>query len=162
MNRDSNTLVPMSSDGPAAIQYEHVGFAYPRQGGSVNGAPREAIKDITLEVNPGERLGILGPNGGGKSTLLKLTLGLLRGQGGSIRVFGLSPEDARRRRLIGYVPQKIEAELAFPLSVRQVVRMSTAAGLAPWKFLSADQRAAADHASISRRSRRGLAPMWRG
>jgi ABC-type Mn2+/Zn2+ transport system ATPase subunit len=65
---------------------------------------------------------------------------LLRGHGGSIRVFGLSPDEAKRRRLIGYVPQKTEAELAFPLSVRQVVRMSAGAGLHPWRGLSRDQR----------------------
>ncbi len=108
-----------------AIQYEGVTFAYPRAGG--NGGPRTAIEGITLGVRIGERLGILGPNGGGKSTLLKLTLGLLRGNSGSIRVFGVSPDEARRRRLIGYVPQKVESELAFPLSVRQVVQMAAAA-----------------------------------
>src|SRR5262245_30857728 len=113
-----------------AVRYEHVTFAYPKSGG--NGPAREALKDITLDIREGERLGILGPNGGGKSTLLKLTLGLLDGFSGSIRVFGASPDEARRRRLIGYVPQKVEAELAFPLSVCQVVRMSAGAGLLPW------------------------------
>ena len=111
-----------------AIQYEGVTFAYPGRG---DGAPRRpAIENITLSVRPGERLGILGPNGGGKSTLLKLTLGLLRGYSGAIRVFGVSPEQARGRRLIGYVPQRVESELAFPLSVRQVVHMAAASGSA--------------------------------
>ncbi len=95
---------------------------------------------ITLTVNEGERLGVLGPNGGGKSTLLKLTLGLLTGNTGQIRVFGYSPEEARGRRLIGYVPQRNTAELKFPLTVRQVVEMGAKLGLAPWKGLSSGQR----------------------
>jgi zinc transport system ATP-binding protein len=122
-----------------AVEYEHVGFAYPRAG-AANGGARAALENVTLRVPIGERLGILGPNGGGKSTLLKLTLGLLRGETGTIRVFGVSPEEARRRRLIGYVPQKVEAELAFPLSVRQVVRMSAAAGVPPWRGLTRAQQ----------------------
>lgn len=127
-----------------AVEYRGVTFAYPGPPGA-NGA-RLALENITLDVRRGERLGILGPNGGGKSTLLRLTLGLLRGYSGQIRVFGYSPEEARRRRLIGYVPQKVEAELAFPLSVRQVVAMSAAAGLPAWRPLDADGRRAADEA----------------
>lgn len=100
----------------------------------------DAIRDVSLVVQPGERLGVLGPNGGGKSTLLKLTLGLLPIQTGEIRIFGRSVLEARREHLIGYVPQKSHAELAFPLSVVQVVEMSTSAGLSPWKRLSAEAR----------------------
>ena len=76
-----------------AIEYRAVSFAYQRAGGADG---REALRDITLDVRAGQRLGILGPNGGGKSTLLKLTLGLLRGYSGSIRVFGRTPEEAGR------------------------------------------------------------------
>src|SRR3954471_17646962 len=94
---------PAASEIPApaqlAVEYQGVSFSY---------GARAALERITLSVGAGERLGILGPNGGGKSTLLKLTLGLLRCYGGAIRVFGLPPEEARRRRLIGYVPQRIE------------------------------------------------------
>ena len=82
----------------------------------------------------------MGPNGGGKSTLLKLTLGLLTGNTGQIRVFGHSPEEARGRRLIGYVPQRNTAELKFPLTVRQVVEMGAKLGLPPWKGLSGEQK----------------------
>lgn len=91
-----------------------------------------ALKDITISVRVGERLGILGPNGGGKSTLVKLILGLLPCQTGELSVFGVPPHEARKKGLIGYVPQRVEAELAFPLSVRQVVAMSAQRGLMPW------------------------------
>jgi zinc transport system ATP-binding protein len=115
--------------GPA-IDYAGVSFAYPAPGG-----PRQALSGISLAVKQGERLGILGPNGGGKTTLLKLTLGLLPSQEGSIRVWGMTPERARREGIIGYVPQRSEAELAFPVSARQVVAMSAARGVAPWSRL---------------------------
>ncbi len=119
-----------------AVEYKNVTFRYR----SADGAERAAIEDISLDVEAGHRLGILGPNGGGKSTLLKVTLGLLTGYEGTVRVLGMSPEEARRARVIGYVPQRIEAELAFPLSAHQVVQMGVTVGMAPWKGLNARQR----------------------
>lgn len=126
-----------------AVSYRGVTFTYRGPGGD---ADRPALENITLDVREGERLGVLGPNGGGKSTLLKLTLGLLSGHSGEIRVFGLPPEQARRRRLVGYVPQRNEAELRFPLSVRQVVTMGATVGMMPWSGPSAQHRQAIDEA----------------
>lgn len=124
-----------------AVTYQGVSYTYPRtvqsSGPSV---PRPALENISLNVRVGERLGILGPNGGGKSTLLKLTLGLLSGYSGKISIFGLEPDLARRQRLIGYVPQRIEAELAFPISVRQVVEMGAFGGISPWRGSSKSDR----------------------
>lgn len=111
---------------PLAVEFNHVGFTY-------EGADSPALIDVTLTVQPGERLGILGPNGGGKSTLLKLALGLLRPSAGRIRVMGVEPARARRDGLIGYVPQKIEIEGGFPLSVRQVVTLAGSWRLSPWR-----------------------------
>lgn len=127
-----------------AVEYERVTYSYGRSAG--NGQAKPALENVSLGVRLGERLGILGPNGGGKSTLLRLTLGLLRSQAGAIRVFGRTPEEARRERLVGYVPQKVEAELAFPLSVRQVVRMSVAMGKPAWRPLTATERSGIDEA----------------
>ncbi|GMV26014.1 MAG: hypothetical protein AMXMBFR58_20450 [Phycisphaerae bacterium] len=127
---------PAHGDGSAAaVEYRDVTFAYPSAAG--NGQPVPAVQGVTFDVRRGECLGILGPNGGGKSTLVKLTLGLLRGARGSIRVFGQPPDAARRDGLVGYVPQRMGAELAFPVSVRQVVSMAAAGGLPPWKSLPA-------------------------
>lgn len=117
---------------PPAVVYEGVSFSYAP---GEDGHTPPALQNITLRVEQGVRLGILGPNGGGKSTLLKLTLGLLHGYSGRIRIFGLAPLEARRQRLIGYVPQRIDAELAFPLSVRQVVQMSASLGCPGWRPL---------------------------
>ncbi len=130
-----------STNGEFAVEYEGVTFSYGRGGGTGangQGDDRLVLENVTLKVRAGERLGILGPNGGGKTTLLKLTLGLLRGHRGRISVLGMDPERACRERVIGYVPQRIEAELAFPLSARQVVAMSAARGLPAWRALGSE------------------------
>lgn len=115
-----------SEIGVAAIEFDHVSHTH---AGSVG----PTLREISLRVEPGERLGILGPNGAGKTTLVRIALGLLGPSGGSVRIFGHPPGEARAARWIGYVPQRSGAELAFPLSVRQVVAMPTWVGLAPWK-----------------------------
>lgn len=79
------------------------------------------LSDINLKVDDGEFLGIVGPNAGGKSTLLKLVLGLLQPQSGSIRVLGSSPSVARRQ--VGYVPQYPSFPRDFPINVEQVVML---------------------------------------
>ena len=79
------------------------------------------LEDIALDIPEGEFLGIVGPNAGGKSTLLKLILGLLKPDAGEIRVFGKKPSSARR--LMGYVPQYPVFRRDFPINVEQVVLM---------------------------------------
>jgi zinc transport system ATP-binding protein len=78
-----------------------------------------ALQNLTLDVPKGEFLGIVGPNAGGKSTLLKLILGLLEPQAGRIRVLGASPRKGRRS--VGYVPQYPSFPRDFPISVEQTV-----------------------------------------
>ncbi len=132
------SATPTPTTAPA-IDYRAVTFRYGRAAvESLGAADVPVLQNITLAVRDGERLGILGPNGGGKSTLLKLTLGLLGGYDGEIRVFGLTPQQARRRRLIGYVPQRIEAELDFPLTVRQVAALPASLSLKPWQRVPPD------------------------
>lgn len=80
-----------------------------------------ALQDINLSVREHDFLGIIGPNGGGKSTLLKVILGLVRPDRGKVTLFGNSPE--RSRSQIGYVPQYSTYDHSFPVSVRDVVMM---------------------------------------
>ena len=79
------------------------------------------LERVNLSVVAGEFVGLVGPNAGGKSTLLKLILGLLEPQFGSIRVLGRRPRQAARH--IGYVPQFPTFPRDFPISVEQVVTM---------------------------------------
>lgn len=89
---------------------------------SYNGQP--ALADVSLSVTEGERLAVLGPNGGGKTTLLKLILGILRPSAGEIRVFGDQP--GRHSARIGYVPQRLDGMAErkdLPITVLDVVLM---------------------------------------
>jgi len=79
------------------------------------------IDNVSLTVNARELSAIVGPNGGGKTTLLKLILGILRPKSGVIKLFGASPEV--NRRLVGYVPQHIQFDPQFPITVSEVVSM---------------------------------------
>jgi zinc transport system ATP-binding protein len=76
---------------------------------------------VDLSVDQGEFLGLVGPNAGGKSTLLKLILGLLEPQKGRVVVLDRPP--AQARRLLGYVPQHPGFARDFPITVEQVVLM---------------------------------------
>ena len=76
---------------------------------------------INLEYDCKDFLAIIGPNGGGKSTLLKLMLGLNKPSGGMIEVFGQEP--ASVSKAVGYVPQNIPINQSFPMRVLEVVLM---------------------------------------
>ena len=79
------------------------------------------LEDVNLTVKKGDFLSMVGPNGGGKTTLLKIILGLLRPKSGDVRVFGHSPVKVRSR--IGYMPQHISLDALFPVNVLDVVLM---------------------------------------
>ena len=77
------------------------------------------LENISLDIKQGEFVGIVGPNGGGKSTLLKLMLGLLVPDKGAIKIMGKSP--SKGRSAIGYVPQYANFERNFPITVLDTV-----------------------------------------
>ncbi|NTV06444.1 MAG: ABC transporter ATP-binding protein [Chlorobiaceae bacterium] len=79
------------------------------------------LDDLTFSVYKGDFLGIVGPNGGGKTTLLRVMLGLERPSGGKVTVFGRDPGSSPGR--IGYVPQRIFFDRDFPISVIDLVLM---------------------------------------
>ena len=98
------------------------------------------IENATFSVLPGQSGCIVGPNGGGKSTLLKLMLGLLSPDEGSIRIFGTSPEAARAR--IGYMPQYHQLDAAFPASVLEVALMGRITPKTLFTYRKKDREAA--------------------
>ena len=81
----------------------------------------QVLEDINLQVFPNDFIGLIGPNGGGKTTLIKLLLGLIEPNHGRIEILGQPIK--KSRHLIGYVPQLVEFDRSFPISVWEVVRM---------------------------------------
>lgn len=79
------------------------------------------LKDVNFVVEEGDFLGIMGPNGGGKTTLLKTLLGLISPDRGEVKIFGRSPDEIKGE--IGYVPQHSKFDADFPITVHEVVMM---------------------------------------
>jgi zinc transport system ATP-binding protein len=94
------------------IRLDNVSYSY-------EGFP--VLENVTLRIVERDFLSIVGPNGGGKTTLLRLMLGLLKPTGGTVRVFGDAPERVRTR--IGYMPQYTSLDPLFPVTVMDVVLM---------------------------------------
>ena len=120
-----------------ALELDGVSFAY-------RGGPR-ALEDVSLRVEQGAFLGIAGPNGGGKTTLLRLVLGLERPARGTVRVFGRQP-GARGAPRIAYVAQRAQLATGTPVTVRETVetgRLAVRGALGP---LRAGDRRAVDRA----------------
>ncbi len=80
---------------------------------------RPVLKRVSLQVRKGEFIGIMGPNGGGKTTLLKLLMGFLSPKHGTISINGKCPEAARLS--IGYVPQSHRTDRDFPITLLELV-----------------------------------------
>jgi zinc transport system ATP-binding protein len=100
------------------VQIENLDFAY---GESL------VLKQVTLGVDRGTTVGVIGPNGGGKTTLIRLLLGLLAPTRGTIRIDGLPPATAiKRGNVVGYLPQNPRLPGDFPIDVRQAVRLGLA------------------------------------
>ena len=114
------------------IDIQNLNFSYNRQPVLIN---------VDLTVQAGDFIAMIGPNGGGKTTLLKLMLGLLKPESGTIRIFGRSPQEAAYR--IGYVPQDIHINKDFPVSALDVVLMGKLKPGRGWSRHSETDRRAA-------------------
>jgi zinc transport system ATP-binding protein len=112
------------------------GLCFERQGNFV-------LKNATFQILPGEYCAIIGPNGGGKTTLIRLLLGLEQPASGQIRLFGVPQSRFREWNRIGYVPQRSAlVDASFPATVREVVAMGRYARRGILGFESAEDEAA--------------------
>lgn len=106
----------MHMNEEVVIKVEGVSFSY-------NG--EKVISNINLDIKRGEFLGIIGPNGSGKTTFLKVILGLLKPQEGTVEILGQDIQKLKDKSKIGYVPQRAKV-IDFPISVEEVVGMGGA------------------------------------
>lgn len=82
------------------------------------------LEDVSLTIPCGDFLAVVGPNGGGKTTLVKTILGLVKPASGTVKVFGRDVQDlGDERKKIGYVPQILSFDVNFPLHAKDVVIM---------------------------------------
>lgn len=123
---------------PLAVELRGVSFAYP-------GGP-EVLRDVDLAVEEGEFVAIAGPNGGGKTTLLRLGLGLERPTRGEVRLFGEPAGRVRGRARIGYLAQRAQLGIDAPVSVREVVAAGRVPRTGLFGFFDGDDREAVNEA----------------
>ncbi len=97
---------------PDALRVCNLSVAYERE---------TVLRDVSVQLAPGESVALIGPNGAGKSTFIKAILGLAPATGGTIEVLGTVPEKARAR--VAYVPQVDQLDAQFPVTVLQVALM---------------------------------------
>lgn len=117
------------------VEIKDVSFTY-------NG--QNVLQDVNLDIVPRDFVAIIGPNGGGKTTLLKLMLGLLKPDKGNIRVLGKSTGEASHH--IGYVRQDVHINRSFPITALDVVLMGKLDPRRRWARHTAQDRHDALHA----------------
>jgi zinc transport system ATP-binding protein len=116
------------------IEARGVAFAY--------GRGPAVLAGVDLTVAPGEFVGIAGPNGGGKTTLIRLLVGLEEPTAGEIRIFGKPPREAQRAARIGYLPQRAESGLDAPITVEELVTSGRTPVAGLWRSLRVADREA--------------------
>jgi len=119
----------------AVVEMEGVTFSY-------DDSP--ALENVSIVLRERDFVSVVGPNGGGKTTLLKLMLGLLRPSRGKVRILGKSPEEARSR--VGYMPQDVQLDPRFPVTVMDVVLMGQLSNGRRFGYYSKSQKEAAANA----------------
>ena len=112
-NSSMNKREERAAERKTVIEFTDVSFAYPDA--------RPVLEHVSFSLQDGDLAGVIGPNGGGKTTLLYLMLGLLTPSTGRVSVLGCPAVEARSR--VGYMPQYTEYDAQFPVDVMDVVAM---------------------------------------
>nr|WP_318539290.1 metal ABC transporter ATP-binding protein [Terribacillus saccharophilus] len=120
------------------LQIDTINFSYEQ---------KAALREVSLQVKKGDFLGLIGPNGGGKTTLIKLALGMLQPNKGSIELFGQSISSFKDWNKVSFVSQKANAfNKGFPATVFEVVAMGLTPKIGYFRRFSAKHRAAVKQA----------------
>jgi zinc transport system ATP-binding protein len=121
------------------IEFKGVGFSY---------GANHVLENVSFVVNAGDYIGVIGPNGGGKTTLLNLILGLLKPSEGEIKVFGKKIMDLKKERArIGYVPQRLsQLDANFPGTVEEIVASGRTPANGLFHIFSKQDKAAVERA----------------
>ena len=127
--READTVTETTSRG-VAVECFNV---------SVRRLGKEVLDTISFRLEPGSLNLLFGPNGGGKSTLLRVLVGLERREGGAVIIGGKSPESCRD--IVGYVPQRVIAQPHIPLSVGHSVVMGLTGIAGPFRRIGSAERA---------------------
>ena len=102
------------------IEFDRIGFSYPHN---------QVLEDISFVVDAGDYVGLVGGNGSGKTTMLRIMLGLLAPNSGNVSLFGQDIGVFREWGLVGYVPQHVaRGEASFPTTVREVIESGLVSG----------------------------------
>jgi len=123
---------------PSVVELKGVSFGYP------NGV--EVLHDVDLEVERGEFVAVAGPNGGGKTTLLRIVLGLEQPRRGEALLWGEPAAGSSRRSRLGYLPQRAQPGVDAPATVRELVGSGTVPLRGVLRPLRAVDRAIVDEA----------------
>jgi len=140
--------------GAAAVELRAVSFGY---------LSSPVLSQVDLVIQPGQFVGLVGPNGGGKTTLARLILGLLTPWNGSVRVFGRPPRQVAER--LAYTPQRLEFDPLFPLTVLELVLMGRLPQprLGPHRLTDREQaRQALDQVGLGHRAEESFASLSGG
>jgi zinc transport system ATP-binding protein len=142
---------------PLALELNSAEFAYE------HGPP--VLRGVDLEVEAGEFVGVAGPNGGGKTTLLRLALGLERPLRGTVRLFGEPADRFRDRASLGYLAQRAQLGVQAPATVREVVSAGRASRNSVGRLTAEDREAiqrAIERVGLADLARRPLARLSGG
>lgn len=105
------------------------------------------LEHITFSVDEGEYLGVIGPNGGGKTTLFRIILGLVKPDSGTVLLYGQPISQFKERYLIGYVPQRVAlSDMYFPATVEEVVKSGRTPRMGLFKRYKANDKEAVENA----------------
>lgn len=120
------------------IELSNISFSY---------GDESVLKDVNLEIHQGDYLGIIGPNGGGKSTLLKIMLGLLTPKIGTVKLFHTDISKFKDWNKIGYVSQRVShIDENYPMTVEEIVSMGRFAKRGLFTFLTKEDHDAVKEA----------------